>query len=86
MVKRSSDDIIYKVIELLLYSDLNKTNLMYKANMSHTQQAIYMESMAMDGFIREVEKGKWRVLPKGLEFYIQKRIEKVMFEYKARLE
>jgi predicted transcriptional regulator len=82
--KRSSDEIVFKIIELMLYNDLNKTNLMYKANLSHNQQGEYFGSMMLSGLITYDDE-KYVVTPKGLEFYIQKRIEKAILEFRVRL-
>jgi len=87
--KRSFDDIMFKIIQLLLYFDLNQTNLMYKANMSHTQQKRYMEYLVEIGMVKEIREGQYpsiirssyKVLPKGVEFYVQRRIEKALKDF-----
>jgi len=92
--KRSFDDIMFRVIQLLLYFDLNQTNLMYKANMSHTQLKRYMGYMVEIGMLKEVKEGKYpeiirnsyKVLPKGVEFYVQRRIEKALKEFRELVE
>jgi predicted transcriptional regulator len=87
--KRSTDEIIYKVLELLIYNPgIVRTQIMYKANMSHTQQNAYFEHMQDTQLIILSGVGRWsKISPTklGIEYYIQKRIEKAIIELRTRV-
>lgn len=62
--RRDRHDIIMDILQIARKGE-QKTNIMYKARLSHAQLENYLKALKEEGFIKE-ESNLWKTTEKGL--------------------
>ena len=63
--RRGRHDIVMEILKIAR-NGAKKTNIMYKARLSHSQLEKYLNALAKEGFINE-ESGVWKTTERGLD-------------------
>jgi len=63
--RRGRHDIVMEILKIAR-NGAKKTNIMYKARLSHTQLEKYLNALRKEGFINE-ESGVWKTTERGLD-------------------